>query len=138
KNTGRSCGYADLTISAISSAKRMRPFQIPAIAIIAPVRQRTEKLMNQIAMCPVNFADIESRLDAANCRIAPGFEHLADIGYRHRDRCRRTWTRIWNGTCRQPEPRFEAARRVTVIKRLKVSPEQVARRLSARMAQLNA
>jgi hypothetical protein len=26
-------------------------------------------------------------------------EHLADIGYRHRDRCRRTWTRIWNGTC---------------------------------------
>ena len=53
--------------------------QISAISIVAPVRQRTEKLMNQVAMRAVNFADIESGIDATDCRITPGFDHLANV-----------------------------------------------------------
>jgi hypothetical protein len=39
--------------------------QISAVAIVAPVRQRTKKLMDQVTMGAVNFADIEAGIDAA-------------------------------------------------------------------------
>ena len=35
--------------------------------------------MNQVAMRAVNFADIESGIDAADGRITPGFDHLANV-----------------------------------------------------------
>ena len=39
--------------------------QISAVAIVAPVRQRTEKLMDQVTVGAANFADIETGIDAA-------------------------------------------------------------------------
>src|SRR5207237_1278 len=65
-------------------------FQVSAVAVIAPVRERAEKLMDQVSVRAVNFADIESCIDASYGCIPPDSDHAVDIACRQRDRCRGT------------------------------------------------
>src|SRR6185312_987256 len=105
--------------------------QVAAVTVIAPVCERAEKLVNQVSVSPVDFTDIESRVDTSQGCIAPDPNHFANVAHRQGDWCHRACTWSGNGARRYCRPWFQAARRVAVVQRLEVLPRQIARGLSA-------
>src|SRR5690242_20724998 len=112
----RTHGFRDLKREAHAAR------QIAAIGIISMVRKRTEKLVDQISMCAMNFADVEAGIDAALGSFTPGFDHDADIVRRKRGRNGGPFSWRGNRACRYTGPGFQSGSGIGLVQRLEIIP----------------
>ena len=111
-------------------------FKAAAIAISTLVRHRRQKLMNQVAMRAVYFADIVARIDGALRGFAPGSEIFANVITIHRMR-KRAARYCRQGTGREPLPRLQAVASIDLGEGCAVLQGAMRRCLATAMPHLN-